>query len=80
MKADEKLRPIYTGQKENVMSCMYEVDPRPKKFGGGWRLRLLEDGLEVGGGVFIPTDTTKEANVMAYSDAIAEGEGWLATR
>lgn len=51
----------------------YEVQPRPEAVGGGWRLRLLEDGEEVGGGVFEPGDE-------AYSDALAEGEDWLASR
>jgi hypothetical protein len=30
----------------------YEIIPRAPELGGGWRLRLLEDGQEVGGGVF----------------------------
>jgi len=30
----------------------YEINPRPVELGGGWNLRLLEDGEEVGGGVF----------------------------
>ena len=30
----------------------YAIDPRPAELGGGWRLRLLENGEEVGGGVF----------------------------
>ena len=29
----------------------YAIDPRPADLGGGWRLRLLENGEEVGGGV-----------------------------
>jgi hypothetical protein len=35
------------------MDCYsYTVEPRPDHLGGGWRLRLIEDGQEVGGGVF----------------------------
>ncbi len=34
----------------------YAIDPRPPDLGGGWRLRLLQDGAEVGGGVFPPAD------------------------
>lgn len=30
----------------------YEITQRPAELGGGWRLRLLEDDTEVGGGVF----------------------------
>ncbi|MEX3583235.1 MAG: hypothetical protein VB137_12735 [Burkholderia sp.] len=29
----------------------YQIDPRHADLGGGWRLRLLESGEEVGGGV-----------------------------
>jgi hypothetical protein len=36
----------------------YEIVPRPTELGGGWRLRLLEDGLEVGGGVFALAQST----------------------
>lgn len=34
------------------MRYSYEINPRPVELGGGWRLRLIEDGQEVGGGVF----------------------------
>lgn len=30
----------------------YEIVPRPADLGGGWKLTLLEDGQEAGGGVF----------------------------
>lgn len=49
----------------------YIITPRSADLGGGWRLRLLEDGAEVGGGVY-PTDE--------YSDAYNAGEEWLASR
>ena len=26
----------------------YQIAPRPTELGGGWRLRLIEDGEEVG--------------------------------
>ena len=70
----------------------YAIDPRPAELGGGWRLRLLENGEEVGGGVFplspylsaFPaTDETNEremAEEAAYEDALAEASAWLATR
>ncbi len=32
--------------------CRYEIEARDSALGGGWRLRLLEDGEEVGGGAF----------------------------
>lgn len=34
------------------MKYSYEINPRPIELGGGWQLRLLEDGEEVGGGAF----------------------------
>lgn len=34
-----------------MSECSYQIDPRPAELGGGWRLRLIEDGEEVGGGV-----------------------------
>lgn len=34
------------------MKHSYEILSRPSELGGGWRLQLLEDGEEVGGGVF----------------------------
>lgn len=70
----------------------YAIEPRPADLGGGWRLRLLENGEEVGGGVFplsaylsdFPaTDDANEremADKAAYEDALAEASAWLATR
>jgi len=70
----------------------YVIEPRPADLGGGWRLRLLENGEEVGGWVFplspylsaFPaTDETNErekAEKAAYEDALAEASAWLATR
>ena len=57
----------------------YEIDPRPADLGGGWRLRLFEDGEEVGGGVFHASeDETSKA--AAYDDALAEATAWLCAR
>ena len=49
----------------------FTITPRPEQLGGGWNLKLLEDGEEVGGGVF-PAD--------AYDDAHAEAMDWLDSR
>lgn len=69
------------------MTYAYEILPRPDHLGGGWRLRLLEDGQEVGGGVF-PMEaamleggmTRDEALAEAFADAEAEAYDWLDSR
>lgn len=61
----------------------YEIDKRPAELGGGWRLRLLEDGEEVGGGVFPPDESIEDAQkalANAYDDALDDGEAWLSSR
>ena len=63
----------------------YEIEPRPSELGGGWRLRLLEDDMEVGGGIFPPIEDIEEGNTdlaaqKAYDDALSEASIWLATR
>ena len=63
----------------------YQIDPRPLELGGGWRLRLIEDGEEVGGGVFplseyATEDNAEEAAKWANEDALAEASAWLGSR
>lgn len=64
----------------------YQIDPRPADRGGGWRLRLLENGEEVGGGVFPLAEyeamaaNVEEASNFAYDDALAEASSWLAAQ
>lgn len=62
----------------------YEILPRPVELGSGWRLRLLEDGVEVGGGVFPPMtedfDDPAEALQAAFLDAEGEAYDWLDSR
>jgi hypothetical protein len=67
------------------MSYTYEINSRPLELGGGWRLRLLENGVEVGGGVFPPVEgieDAKEALQAAFDEAEGEGEAyaWLDSR
>lgn len=66
------------------MHYNYEIASRPIELGGGWRLRLLEDGVEVGGGVFPPVETgnqnPKNAIQVAFDDAEAEACAWLDSR
>jgi hypothetical protein len=65
------------------MQFSYKINPRPVELGGGWRLRLLEDGQEVGGGVFPPVEgieDAKEALQAAFDDAEGEAYDWLDSR
>ena len=62
------------------MKYSYTIEPRITELGGGWRLRLIEDGEEVGGGVFPPVEgmeTEKEALEAAFDDAEATAYDWL---
>ena len=62
------------------MTQTYEITPRPVELGSGWRLRCLEDGQEVGGGVFPPVegfDDPADALQAAYDDAEGEAQDWL---
>lgn len=75
---------------EPIRPYSYEITPRPVALGGGWRLRLLENGEEVGGGVFplsaylSPFPATDDASEMAdkaaYEDASGEAAEWLDSR
>jgi hypothetical protein len=56
----------------------YEIKPRAADVGGGWALALLENGSEVGGGVFPVTEKTSADD--AHLDAMEQGEEWLASR
>ncbi len=49
----------------------FEINPRPLSVGGGWKMQLFEDGLEVGGGVFPAGDD-------GYCDAFNTASEWVA--
>lgn len=55
------------------MSFSYEITPRPNELGGGWRLQLLEDGAEVGGGAF-PVPAEDPHVGMTWWNGISEQE------
>lgn len=55
----------------------YEIIARPADLGGGWRLRLLENGEEMGGGVF-PIQDDPEAGVLWWNECSEqERTHWL---
>lgn len=68
---------------KEAINYSYEITPRLVDLGGGWRLRLLEDGVEVGGGVFPPSDHAEneaDALKLAYFDVEDEAHAWLNSR
>ena len=80
---DEQKARLKTQAEQEPFS--YEIMPRPANLGGGWRLRLLERGEEVGGGVFplseyVTAENAEKAANYAYEDALAEASAWLASR
>lgn len=62
-----------------VMTRTYKIEPLPSEHRRGWRLRLIEDGEEVGGGVF-PASETEDSKTEAYAEAMVEAEDWLTSR
>lgn len=62
------------------MKYGYEVLPRAAELGGGWRLRLLEDDIEVGGGVFpLPWADEPQQGITWWNDMTEEFRAhWLA--
>lgn len=65
------------------MAYTFTITARPDSVGGGWRLKLLEDGEEVGGGVFPPVEGVEDpeaASQAAYDDAHTEAMDWMDSR
>jgi len=57
----------------------YQIDPRSVEVGGGWRLLLLENGEEVGSGIFPPIELVGDELCLqiAYDDAMCEASVWI---
>lgn len=62
------------------MTYSYDITARPVELGGGWRLRLLEDYQEVGGGIFPAADSSEAALQTAFDEAEATAYEWLDSR
>ena len=66
------------------MSRSYEIKERPAHLGGGWCLKMFEDGEEMGRGVYpLPElgepyddDELKFTLDALHAEAQAEGESW----
>ena len=60
--------------------CRFEISPRPPEAGGGWRLQLFLNDLEVGGGVYPPDENFLDqqlATDAAHEYAYEEGAAWV---
>jgi len=61
------------------MTYTFKITPRPDTVGGGWNLKLFENGDEAGGGVF-PIDLSDPQKGIDWWNGISEKERalWLA--
>jgi len=60
------------------MRYSYEIKPRPAELGGGWKLTLLEDGQEAGGGVFPVLEDNPQAGMNWWNSLSEEQRAhWL---
>lgn len=60
------------------MSYSYEIKPRPPELGGGWKLTLLQDGQEAGGGVFPVLEDDPQAGMSWWNNLAEEQRAhWL---
>lgn len=60
------------------MKRTYEINPRPDNLGGGWKLTLIENGEEAGGGVFPLPDDDPQAGMSWWNSMTEERRAhWL---
>ena len=65
-----------------IENYKYELTSQASVLGGGWVLRLLVDGQELGRRVFPPVSSIKDkqlAAAVAHDDALARVTTWLAS-
>jgi hypothetical protein len=62
---------FFTVEKEE-MSRRYEIHPRPVGLGAGWSLKLIENGQEVGGGVFPIQEENASAGIAWWNELTEE--------
>ena len=72
------------------MARSYEIKPRPAHLGGGWCLKMFEDGEEMGRGYYplfrqdrplgVDEDEVDPVtkDLFAEAEAQADGESWIA--
>ena len=66
-------RPAPNDEENCRMTRTYEIKPRGSNL--GFDLKLYEDGVEMGGGIFPAHERITEAE--AFDDAMAEAEAWV---
>lgn len=59
-------------------SYSFRIDRRPAHMGGGWRLQLLQNGVEVDSRVFPATTDDKQGGKSAYVAALRAAQTWVA--
>lgn len=71
------------------MARSYEIKPRPAHLGGGWCLKMFEDGEEMGRGYYplfrqdrplgVDEDEVDPVtkDLLAEAEAQADGESWV---
>lgn len=60
---------------EDGKTYTYEITARADELGGGWNLRMLDDGIEVGGGVF-PVVADEAAGIAWWNGLREEERAW----
>lgn len=60
-------------------SYSFRIERRPPRLGGGWRLQLLQNGVEVGSRVFAARQGDQPAGKRAYVAASRAGQAWVTT-
>lgn len=56
----------------------YEIVPRPSALGGGWKLVLLEDNEEAGGGVFPVAEEPPQVGIGWWNSMpVEERSYWM---
>lgn len=60
------------------MRYSYEITLRAAELGGGWKLRLLDGDLEMGGGVFPVVDDDPDAGMTWWNECSEQERAhWL---
>ncbi|MDR2881830.1 MAG: hypothetical protein LBV29_08040 [Azoarcus sp.] len=59
--------------RRKVMTTLASIDPGPQELGGGWKVTITENGVEIAGAVFPAMSDSNEASQVALEEA----KDWL---